>query len=66
MIVLDGAGDQRHASLPTVLTACGAIVAALFDPPDLAKLTPTLATQRPLEASFVSLAPTCSNTSNTS
>ena len=34
---LGEAVPQLAASLPTVLTACGAIVAALSDPPDLAK-----------------------------
>ena len=34
---LGEAVPQLAASLPTVLTACGAIVAALSDPPDFAK-----------------------------
>ena len=34
---LGEAVPQLAASLPTVITACGAIVAALSDPPDLSK-----------------------------
>lgn len=34
---LGEAVPQLAASLPTVLTACGAIVAAMSDPPELAK-----------------------------